>query len=106
LSVELSPTVLSARIAARDALTILDVRSRWEFVRGHVPGAIHIPFWRMKGRAAEIPCTREDPVVVYCGHGPRAWYAAAVLRRVGFARVSYLEGHMSRWRREGRPEER
>jgi len=93
-------------MAAGGALTILDVRSRWEFVRGHVPGAIHIPFWRMKSRVAEIPCTRQDLVVVYCGLGPRAWYAASILRREGFARVWYLEGHMSRWRREGRPEER
>jgi rhodanese-related sulfurtransferase len=114
----LSPNDLLARIADGHAPTILDVRSRWEFARGHVPGAIHVPFWRLKGRVAEIgrlnaapttapsiPDGRELPVVVYCGHGPRAWYAAMELRRLGFTHVSCLKGHMFRWRREERPVE-
>lgn len=94
------------RITRGQPLTILDVRSGSEFAAGHVPGAIHIPFWRMTGRAREIPGKRDGPIVVYCGHGPRAWYAGAVLRALGFADVSYLDGHMARWRREAHPEER
>ena len=99
--VGLSPSELLARMADVKALTILDVRSSWEFVRGHVPGAIHVPFWRVPAHDAGA-----HPVVVYCGLGPRAWYAAALLRRRGVPNVSCLDGHISRWRREGRPEER
>ncbi len=85
---------------------VLDVRSDAEFAQGHVPGAIHIPFWQLPRRANDIPSRHGDPVVVYCGHGPRAWYAAAALRRCGFERVQLLEGHMSQWKRAGLPEER
>jgi rhodanese-related sulfurtransferase len=45
-------------------------------------------------------------LIVYCGHGPRATLAGRALRRHGFTRVEYLDGHFSTWRREGRPEER
>jgi rhodanese-related sulfurtransferase len=45
-------------------------------------------------------------VVVYCGHGPRAIVAAQALRRQGYTRVSFLEGHFSQWRRAGFREEK
>ena len=100
------PSDLLALIADGRAPVVLDVRSDAEFAEGHVPGAIHIPFWQLPRRANEIHSLRGDPVVVYCGHGPRAWYAVAALRRRGFTRVQLLEGHMSQWKRAGHPQER
>jgi rhodanese-related sulfurtransferase len=96
---------LLALISAGTAPAILDVRSDAEFTRGHVPGALHIPFWKLLNRPPRIPVPLDDRLVVYCGHGPRAWIAGAALRRRGFSRVEYLEGHMSQWRRAGFREE-
>jgi rhodanese-related sulfurtransferase len=84
--------------------TILDVRSAREYANGHVPGAVNIPFWRVA--TASIPASVDDPIVVYCGHGPRAAFALMLLSRRGFTRVACLRGHMSKWREAGRPEER
>jgi rhodanese-related sulfurtransferase len=95
---------LLARIRAGTAPTVLDVRSRGEFEAGHVPGAVHLPFWNVGARLGEIPASAADPIVVYCGHGPRAWMAGAVLKRHGYTDVSYLDGHMSGWRQAGLPE--
>jgi hydroxyacylglutathione hydrolase len=94
-----------AHIEAGSAPTIVDVRSRSEFERGHVPGAIHIPFWAVMGRASEIPTPRDVPVVVYCAHGPRAGMAKAGLKMSGFRSVVYLEGHMTAWEEAGLPQE-
>jgi aerobic C4-dicarboxylate transport protein len=105
VTLAMQATDLARSIASGRAPLILDVRSRWEFLRGHVPGAIHIPFWRLRYRMAAVPSPRERPIIVYCGHGPRAWMAGAALRRHGFQDVAYLEGHMYRWRRAGLPEE-
>lgn len=77
---------------------ILDVRSKREFDAGHVPGAIHIPFWQVGRRWQSLGSARESPVVVYCGHGPRAYIAGAVLKRRGFTNIMYLAGHMKKWR--------
>lgn len=90
-------------IDAGAAPVILDVRSGSEYAQGHVPGALNIPFWRIP--AADIPASLDDPLVVYCGHGPRAWIARGLLRRRGFRRVASLAGHMGNWRRAGLPEE-
>ena len=88
------------------APVVVDVRSRWEFKRGHVPRAVHVPFWLMPARLRGARDSRDVAVVVYCGHGPRAWFARAVLRWNGFRHVALLEGHMSRWKREGWRQER
>jgi rhodanese-related sulfurtransferase len=97
---------LLARISTRTAPAVLDVRSRAEFAHEHVPGAIHAPFWTLLAGRVPVALSPENPVVVYCGHGPRAWLAGAALRRRGFRRVAYLDGHMSGWRRDGLREER
>jgi len=98
-------TTLLAQIEAGTAPTILDVRSQREFAEGHVPGALHIPFWTVLTRLSTIPTSPAEPVVVYCGHGPRAYVAGAALWVSGFRRVAYLEGHMLKWRQAGLPED-
>jgi rhodanese-related sulfurtransferase len=43
----ISATALLRRIESGAPPVILDVRSQAEFTRGHVPGARHVPFWRI-----------------------------------------------------------
>jgi len=104
--VEVDAHVLLDQIDSNTAPVILDVRSAKEFADGHLPGAINIPFESVAARADALPGPRQSPVIVYCGHGPRAWMAGAALRRNGFTNVSYLAGHFSKWRTAGLREER
>ena len=92
------PGTLMQQIAAHEAPLVIDVRSRREFDSGHVPGARNIPFWKIPAAASELADFRDRPLVLYCGHGPRAFIAGAALRRRGFRRVAYLTGHMKQWR--------
>lgn len=94
----MSPSELMDQIAAGTPPVILDVRSRQEFVQGHVPGAIHVPFWKVAAGSEKLFAFRDSPIVVYCGHGPRARIAGSALRRRGFRSVAYLVGHMKNWR--------
>jgi rhodanese-related sulfurtransferase len=93
-----TPDALMQLIAAGTAPVIVDVRSAAEYHHGHVPGAIHLPFWQVGWRWQKLASKRESPIVVYCGHGPRAYLAGAALRRRGFGNVVYLDGHMKKWR--------
>jgi rhodanese-related sulfurtransferase len=101
----ISSADLLRAIETGGAPAIVDVRSGREFAKGHVPGALHIPFWAMLPRSSEIPTPPDEAVVVYCEHGPRAGLAKAALRAAGFRKVLYLEGHMSGWKRAGLPQE-
>jgi rhodanese-related sulfurtransferase len=96
---------LLRRIDSGSSPVILDVRSRTEFARGHVPGARHIPFWRVARQNDQLGARCDTELLVYCGHGPRAMVAARTLKRRGYTHISLLEGHFSQWRSAGFREE-
>jgi rhodanese-related sulfurtransferase len=101
---DLDAAALQSSIERRAAPLILDVRSRGEFEAGRIPGALNVPYWRVPFETGSSFGSRDEPVVVYCGLGPRARFAAAVLRFRGFSQAVCLKGHMSEWRRRGLPE--
>jgi rhodanese-related sulfurtransferase len=86
--------------------TVVDVRSGEEYANGHVPGAINVPFWRVLAIGLSADVQRTDPVVVYCGQGPRAQMAILGLRLRGFSNICELEGHWTEWHRREFPEAR
>ena len=59
---------------------VLDVRRPDEWRAGHLPGAVHIPFWELERRAAEVPAGQ---VWVHCASGFRAAIGASLLDRAG-----------------------
>jgi len=106
MSHDVAADELLRQIESSDAPLVLDVRSRAEFDAGHVPGSVNLPFWVIPFRASSLAVKPDEPIVVYCGHGPRAQLAMAALRMRGFTRVGCLTGHWAEWRRLGRPEEK
>lgn len=48
----------------RNAVTVVDVRDAASFARGHIPGAINIPFASVEAQLDQIP--KGKPIVTYC----------------------------------------
>jgi phage shock protein E len=92
---------LMGRIDRGENLNVLDVRSESEFAAGHIPGAVNIPFTKVPSRIGDVPGTAGDELILYCGHGPRAYMAAAALRHGGRTRIVYLSGHWAAWQNAG-----
>lgn len=88
------------------SLSILDVRTGFEFRGGHIPGAIHAPTWKILLRLARIPSDKNAELVVTCEHGPRAQLVKGLLGVFGYRHATLLEGHMAAWRHAGRPLEK
>jgi hydroxyacylglutathione hydrolase len=103
---QISPDALLELVERREAPVILDVRTPAEFAAGHVPGARNLPFTDILAGAVPDGVEPAEPVVIYCGHGPRAWMAGLALRWRGYQNLTYLRGHMAAWRRAGLREER
>jgi rhodanese-related sulfurtransferase len=103
LPTHISATDLARQIKSGTAPVIVDVRSAYEYRTGHIPGAIHMPFWQSFFLANNLTASGDRPVVVYCQHGPRAVIARVALRWAGYADVRYLDGHMSGWENAGLP---
>jgi len=97
---------LAQLIKQNKAPQVLDVRSSFEFRSGHIPGAIHLPLFKVLLRLARLPEDTKASYVIVCEHGPRAQMVQGVLARKGFADLQLLDGHMAAWRSRGLPLEK
>ena len=87
---------LLRRIQSNTAPVVVDVRFKSEFDRGHVPGAINTPFFAPE--TAKLPKDKRNELVIYCGHGQRAWIAKQLLALRSYRNSSLLEGHAKGWK--------
>lgn len=62
----------------KDAV-LLDVRTRDEFLKGHLPDALHIPLQELDTRLVEI-LKLNKPVIAYCASGARSDRATQFLK--------------------------
>jgi len=75
-----------------DALD-LDVRSRGEFARGHLMGALNIPHTKLRDRLADVVAAADGrPVRVLCASGFRSYLAHRVLVQAGLDSASLSGG--------------
>jgi rhodanese-related sulfurtransferase len=78
---------------------LVDVRSSYEFMQGHVPNAVNIPLDQIGYRMNEID--QERPIVVICATGNRSQMAAQMLKQSGYNRVYNLQGGTMIWMMNG-----
>lgn len=94
---------LAQQIKQQQAPQVLDVRSGFEYRSGHIPGARHMPLFKVLLRLSKLPDDTEATYVIVCEHGPRAQMVQAFMARKGFSDLQLLEGHMHAWRQRGLP---
>ncbi|MEN8141418.1 MAG: rhodanese-like domain-containing protein [Thermodesulfobacteriota bacterium] len=99
----ISSVELNNHLKSNTDLTVIDVRSSWEYKAGHIPGAIHIPFWASLSRHGRIESDPETPMVLTCAHGPRAILAKLIYSLLGFKEIFLLAGHMKGWQKMDLP---
>jgi rhodanese-related sulfurtransferase len=90
-------------VAGRPGLVVVDTRGADGWDKGHIPGAVHLP-WREIAERAPGLVPRDALVVTYCW-GPAcngATKGALELARLGY-RVKEMIGGYEYWVREGRP---
>lgn len=93
---------LLKHIEADDAPMIVDARTSIEYKHGHVPGAISAPLGKVLVHKVELP---NEPMVVTCHGGERAWIVRKILARRGYRQMEPLEGHMRHWKKAALPME-
>jgi rhodanese-related sulfurtransferase len=84
---------------------VVDVRSQGEYDKDHIPGAVHIPFYSVRSGIPMTGYSKNDPIVLYCEHGPRSGIASLTLYLSGYEQIYSLDGHMKGWRANGFPVE-
>jgi hydroxyacylglutathione hydrolase len=80
---------------------LIDARSRAEWLKGHLPGAVAMPLLELASMPPEL--MRLPRSFVYCQQGFRATTAASILLRRGVADVGVLLDGVEGWLALGLP---
>jgi rhodanese-related sulfurtransferase len=97
----LAPEELDARRKSDTAPVIIDVRTRGEYMAGHIPGALNVAVDQLARRIPEIDAPYG--IALYCMVGPRARAAEAALIGAGYNSVLHLNGGFAAWKAAGLP---
>jgi rhodanese-related sulfurtransferase len=75
----------------------VDVRTREEYLQGHIPGFIWFPGGQTIQRSDDVAPVRNSPIVFCCDGIARAAITASWFRQMGFPRVMALHGGVAAW---------
>jgi len=96
---EIDSESLNARLAAGEALLLVDIRTQAEVAQGAIPNAKHIPMHLLPLRANELP--KDSDFVLYCRSGARSYHACQFLAQQGYDNALNLRGGIIAWARHG-----
>ncbi len=90
-----TPRQLQELLKQKDKYVVIDVRTKKEYDKGHIPGAIQADYYNTqalkKAAGDKIPIT-------YCAYSAmRGPYAAYQLYQAGYKNAAVLEGGISAW---------
>lgn len=100
---DLQATVFQEKIAQKDEVLLLDVRTMKELEKGMIPGASHIDFYNKDFKQLIGSIDKDKQVYLYCASGGRSSEAANILRSMGYQNVYNLEGGFIAWKLAGLP---
>jgi len=83
-------------IAVRESCTVIDVRSPADYGKGHIDGAVNIPYEELKFRINEL--VKNDRIVVHCNKGNTGNAAQNLLLNIGFKEVYNLSGGYNQYK--------
>lgn len=79
-------------------LLILDVRTKGEYLSGHITKAKSIPVQQLSNRVKEIERYKDKPLLVYCASGGRSPIAVKTLLNNNFTNIYHLNRGISSWK--------
>lgn len=88
---------LARRRKGGEDVVVVDVRSREEYLRGHVPDTYHIPGGNLLLDAPRLPLAEDTTLVVSCAGRTRGILGAQLLHDNGFTNVYALENGVMGW---------
>lgn len=75
-----------------DHYILVDVRENEEYRRGHLEGAVNLPYEELLRAPEQLP--KDKIILVYCAHGSNSMLAARELSAMGYRTVNVYGGLM------------
>ncbi|MGD9715144.1 MAG: rhodanese-like domain-containing protein, partial [Thermomicrobiales bacterium] len=94
---------VKSRLDRGEKLALIDVREESEYVRDHLPGAIHLGKGILERDIEARVSDLSTELILYCGGGFRSALAADALQKMGYTNVLSMDGGIRDWRERGFP---
>jgi NADPH-dependent 2,4-dienoyl-CoA reductase/sulfur reductase-like enzyme/rhodanese-related sulfurtransferase len=89
---------LRDKLAGKEILTLLDVRSKREYSLGHIDTAVNIPVDELRENIGQLD--KKSNIVIYCRTSYRSNLAYRILANNGFKNIRNLNGSYLSWARQ------
>ena len=91
------------KLDAGERFVLLDVREESEWAKGHLPGARHLGKGILERDVETAIPDPDTEIVLYCGGGFRSALSADNLQKMGYSRVTSMDGGYRGWTEAGFP---
>jgi len=89
---------LQEMISSGVDFTLIDLRNREQYDKGHIPGALSIPFPELPSRLEDL--YKAGNIVLYCKSGPWSRVSYKDMQKKGFTNVKILQNGIVGWKWE------
>lgn len=94
---------LKQRLDGPNPPVLIDVREESEFAAGHVPGSVHLSKGIIERDIESMFPDPQTELYLLCGGGFRSALAADNLHKMGYSRVTSVDGGWRAWTTAGYP---
>lgn len=100
-----SPQQITLLLNHKNA-SLIDIRPQAEFNKGHILGAVNLPFSQFADKRNTLEKYRKNPLILVCVSGLQAQAASKQLIKDGFTDLHLLDGGINAWTSANLPLER
>lgn len=94
------------RLMSDQKIVLIDTRSEADFEKGHISGAVNVPFTRLGKTIDQVlkkQKHKDEPIVIVDEMGHQAVAAGAMMNKQGFGPLFMLAGGVSAWQNDHMP---
>ncbi len=90
------------KMQKKNVVTLIDVRDRESYQKGHIPGAVWIPFEDNPDFMSQVP--KYTILILYCYRGNLSMKVTGILRQAGYPAYSLAGGYENFRQQTGKKE--
>jgi rhodanese-related sulfurtransferase len=108
--IKLADLPATEKIVAGGQSVIFDARPEADFLAGHLPGAVSLPYTEVEDRFIDVQwrLTPAQPVLAYCSGAEcdESFLLAQFLKQQGFTNILLFAEGFATWEKAGKPVEK
>lgn len=91
----------SDRFVKEGNIVLIDLRSADEYIAGHIPRAVNIPYATLEDAEDQFPAMKAQVPIVLSGDADQVKNGAKTIKSWGYQMISAVDGDISAWQRAG-----